>query len=441
MLTPVLGLRSATPGRRLFSQTAGNLGLNGGAVALNLAIALLLSHLLGSQGYGAYAFALSWAMLLTVPALLGLPSVVVREMTTYRVHGDWSRARGLVQWANRAVLAASLAISITLALIFWALAWPRPFLMEPTLLGLALVPLVTVISLRQYSMRGFGAVVLGRTPEALVAPTLVIVFVVVLAVSLPHGLSRNWAMGAQLLAAAFTALVGIYLLRRTLPEDLIWAEPRNEPRAWLAAGLPLLLLGVITAVNSEAGTILTGSIAGSHDAGIYNIAVRIAGFLPFLLFATVPALMPTVAEFHARGEREPLQRVLTKAARTVFFVSLPIALGVIVFAGPLLDLFGNDFGAGVATLRILCIGQIVNLATGFAGTTLIMTGEAGQLTRALALGAGVNLMLCAALIPGLGAEGAAVATATSVTFINILTAYLLWRRRRIYSAPFGLRIN
>lgn len=434
-----LGLRPATHGSRLLSQTGGNVGLNAAAFALNFAIALLLSRLLGPDGYGAYAFAVSWAMLLAIPAILGLPAIVVRQITTYRVRSDWGHARGLIRWANRAVLVASFGISMTAAVTFWALDWPDPPLFEPTMLGLALVPLVTVISIRQGAMQGFGAVVLGRTPEALVAPALTIALVLVLAGSLAAGLSATWAVGANVAAAAIAALLGGYLLRRTLPGEMHETQPRYETRTWLVASLPLLVMGGIQAVNFQAGTILTGAIAGSEEAGIFSVTLRVAGLLPFLLLAAIPPLMPTIAELHERGETERLQRLLTRAAQGVFFMSLPAVVVLLVFAGPILDLFGEDFGTGVQALRILCLGQLVNLATGFAGTILIMTGEAGAATRAAAVSTVINLVLCAALIPGYGAEGAAVATASSVAVMNVVMAYLLWRRRRIYSPALGLR--
>ena len=434
-----LGLRSPTPGFRLLSQTGGNVGLNGATLVLNFALALLLSRLLGSDGYGAYAFALSWAMLLAIPAILGLPSVLVRKLATYRVRGDWVHARGLIRWANVAVLAASFCVSVTAAVTFWALDWPGPPLFEPTLIALALVPLMTVISIRQGAMQGFGAVVLGRTPEALVAPTLTIGLVLVLAGSLATGLSATGAVGAHVLAAATAALLGVYLLGRTLPSKVLEAEPRYEARTWLVAALPLLLMSGIQAVNFQAGTILTGAIAGSGEAGIFSVALRVAGVLPFLLLAAVPPLMPTIAELYERGEAERLQRLLTRAAQGVFFGSLPAVIGLLVFAGPILDLFGEDFGAGVDALRILCLGQLVNLATGFAGTVLIMTGEAGAATKAAAVSTAVNLALCAALIPAFGAGGAAVATASSVAVMNVLMVFLLWRRRGIYSPPLGRR--
>ncbi|HUF76255.1 MAG TPA: oligosaccharide flippase family protein, partial [Longimicrobiales bacterium] len=383
------------------SQAIGNAGLNAASAVFNFAIALLLSRLLGAEGYGAYAFAVAWAMLLAVPAVLGLPSVVVRELATYRVRGDWSRARGLIRRANQAVLVASAAIVGVILVAFLTLGWPDSPLRGPTLIGLVLVPLVAVISIRQCAMQGFGNVVLGRVPETLVAPALTIALVLILQTALAGGITARGAVAAHVMAAALTALLGAYLLRRTLPSEVQGAQPRDEIRRWLVAAMPLLSMGGIQAVNAQAGTILTGAIAGPQEAGIFGVSVRVAGLLPFLLLAAVPPLMPRVAELHERAELERLQRLLTTAARMVFLGSLPIALAVIVFAGPLLDLFGDDFGTGVTALRILCLGQLVNLATGFAGMILIMTGEAGQLVKAVAAGTVVNLVLAAVLIPGL----------------------------------------
>lgn len=426
-------------GRRLFTQTAGNAGLNGATLAFSFVIALLLSRLLGPEDFGAYAFAISWGLLLAVPASLGLSPLVVREVAMYRVRKDWGRMRGLLRRANQAALGASFAICVTAAATFAVLGWPDAPLFEPTLVGLAMVPLIALFLLRQAAMQGFGVVVLARVPETLVAPLGVVALVVVLETALSDGLSASWAVGAQVLAAAFAALVGAYLLRRTLPDQLRDAEPLDETRIWLMGAFPILLASGIQAINGQAGTILTGSIAGPEEAGVYSVAVRIAALLPFLLLAAVPSLMPTIAELYERGESEALERLLTRAARLVFLGSLPLALGAIVFAEPVLELFGLDFAAGVDALRILCLGQLVNVATGFAGTILLMVGEAGQATWAAAAGTIVNLCLSAALIPSLGADGAAVGMAASIATTNVLMAYLLWRRRRIYSSVLRLR--
>jgi O-antigen/teichoic acid export membrane protein len=407
--------------------------LNGATLALNFVIALLLSRLLGPEGYGAYAFAIAWGLLLSMPASLGLSPLVVRELTTYRVREDWSRARGLLRRSNQAVLIASLALTGTVAAVLIVVDWPKPPLFEPTLVGLAVVPLIALVVLRQSAMQAFGAVVLARVPETLVVPLLTIVLALLLETTLSGGLSATSAVGAQAAAAACAALLGAYLLRRRLPTEMRRAEPLHETRAWLVGALPILVAAGISALNLQASTILTGSIAGPREAGIFSAAARIAALLPFLLQAALPSLMPTIAELHERGQSEALQRLLIRGARLVFLGSLPVAIAVIVFAEPLLKLFGLGFEAGVTVVRIVCLGQLVNLATGFAATILLMVGESGLLTWSVAAGTAVNLVLSAALIPKFGANGAAVGTAASIATMNILMTYLLWRRRGIYS--------
>lgn len=438
MLRRLPKIEAASRGRRLVLQTAGNAGLNGALLVFNFAIALILSRLLGPDGYGAYAFAVAVAMFLAVPTSLGLAPLVIRETAIYRVRRDWGRARGLLRRTNQAVLIASLAICLAAAAVFFALDWPEPPLFEPTLIGLALVPVLALVTLRQSAMQGFGAAVLAKVPEALVAPVLMIVLIFALNGWLPGGLSASSAVTAQVIGAAFAALVGVQLLRRTVPRQVREAEPLDERRAWLLGALPILLASGIQALNVQVGTILSGSIAGSEEAGIYNVAARVAQLLSFLLIAALPSVMPTVAQLYAQRDAEALQRVLTRGARLVLLGSLPLAAGMIVFAEPILGLFGTDFEGGATALRIMCAGQLVSVVMGFTGTTMQMIGDAGLATWVTAAATTVNVLLSAALIPGLGVEGAAVGTAASVALTNVWMAHLLWRNRTIYSP--GIRL-
>ena len=176
-------------------------------------------------------------------------------------------------------------------------------------------------------------------------------------------------------------------------------------------------------LDSQSGIVLTGAIAGSQAAGIYGVASKVAGFLPFIALAVVPAPMPAIAELDAKNERDRLQGLVMNAARLVFVVSLPIALGAFVLAGPILDVFGTDFGGGVTTLRILCFGQVIALAAGFGMGMLAMTGAAAETTKAAAAAAIVNVVVGVALIPSFGANGAAIASASSIALMNVLAGH------------------
>jgi O-antigen/teichoic acid export membrane protein len=84
----------------------------------------------------------------------------------------------------------------------------------------------------------------------------------------------------------------------------------------------------------------------------------------------------------------------------------------------LVTVFGTAFAGGAQVLQVLMIGQLVNVCTGASGTTLIMTGRERSLAR-IAWGALLfSLLVNFALIPRLGAIGAAIAASTAQVLLN-----------------------
>jgi O-antigen/teichoic acid export membrane protein len=110
---------------------------------------------------------------------------------------------------------------------------------------------------------------------------------------------------------------------------------------------------------------------------------------------------------------------------------LPILLLLAIVTGPVLHLFGNGFESGSAALRILLIGQAVNVATGSVGFILIMVGRTGWDLAMYAASFVLDLAVAFALVPHLGAEGAATAQAVTLVASNAARLYLVWRFLRI----------
>ena len=85
----------------------------------------------------------------------------------------------------------------------------------------------------------------------------------------------------------------------------------------------------------------------------------------------------------------------------------------LVAVGPFaLRLFGPEFAAGYPALLVLARGRLAAVLLGPASDLLLMTGHHRRLGRVNLVFAVLNIALNLALIPWLGAAGAAVATAT-----------------------------
>lgn len=197
------------------------------------------------------------------------------------------------------------------------------------------------------------------------------------------------------------------------------------------------MLGLLLAGNAHLGTIVLGALADPADAGVYSVAARLTAFIGFVLLAATYPLMPVVARLHAEEDTAGLRAIVAGSARTIFLLSLPIALVVIVLAEPLLELFGTQFGVGEDAVRILAAGELVKAFVGLAGLVLVMTGHEARLTRAVAIGTGANLVLAVALVPVLDVEGAAIAASASVALTQILLELDVRRRAGISAAVFA----
>jgi O-antigen/teichoic acid export membrane protein len=423
----------------LVRDTLGTLGLNLSTTVLNFLLTLALARALGARDYGAYAFAIAWASVLSIPAMLGLTPLVIRHVATYTTREAWPLLRGLLRRTNQVVLASSAVVLAVGAAVGWIGNRSNEALLHPFLVALLLVPLISLTTVRQAAMQGLGRVVLGRLPETLIAPALFLTLVGVIWLVASDRLSATAVVALNVSAVCVAFLTGAVLLRRSLPVESRRAVPAFETRAWARAGIPLLAFSVLMAFNNQVGTILLGWMRGPADAGVYSVAARVTTFISMLWLATSYPLMPAVARMHARGDLRSLQRMLTNSARVILVVSVLLALALGVFARQFLSLFGGDFHQGIWALRILAIGELSNALSGFAGLALVMSGNESRLTAGTAVGAGINVVLSAALIPVFGVEGPAIAMACGMVAWNSLFAIMLWRRTGLYAPGFGPR--
>jgi O-antigen/teichoic acid export membrane protein len=136
---------------------------------------------------------------------------------------------------------------------------------------------------------------------------------------------------------------------------------------------------------------------------------------------------PYVADLHARGERDQLDGLFKSLTRWVMAGTIPILLLLAIVPGPVLTLFGGQFEEGTTALRILLLGQAVNVAVGSVGFILIMVGRTGWDLTVYAASFALDIVLAFVLAPRFGAEGAAVAQAATLAVSNLARLYLVWR--------------
>jgi O-antigen/teichoic acid export membrane protein len=410
--------------------------VQGLSLGLGFAVNVVLARLLGASGYGDYATVMSVVTLLLLVALFGTGSAAVQFTATYQARGDLRALAGFLAWSTRAVLGASLLVaSLAAAFVLWLGPELRPELRGAVRLGLLLLAPLALLQLRTGVLRGFRRVVVATVPEAIARPLLV-----------AAGLLALWAAGVTLdgrhavaLTLAATALL-LGLVEVVLAPSLRpvrGAVPRREGRRWAGFSLSLLLVSGFYTVVERAPVVLVGLYRGTEAAGLYNVASQLGKLVTFGLSAITAMAMPLFAELHATGRRDELRRLLGQCAVASLLLALPAAALLGLGGGELLGWFGPAFPAARGALRILVAGQLVNALTGPVGVLLVACGHERGTALVLALGAGLDVALCLALIPGHGIDGAAVATALALGAWNLALAGYAWRRLGLDPTALG----
>ncbi len=395
--------------------------------------------MLGTTGYGTYAYAMTWVGFLAVPGALGLDRLLVREIAVYETKSEWCFMSGLLRWASRTVLIVSSGLALLAAIVGWILVSHKDSLMLISLLiALTSLPMVTLIRLRQSVLRGLNRVIAGQIPEMLLQPILFICFLGATYLFLGKGLTAPWTLGINIAATGVAFVVGTRVLLKTLPSPLKETVPSYKIQEWLRSALPLMLITGMQIMNARTDIIMLGSMKGPKEAGIYAVADRGAEFISFVLLAINTTLAPTVASLYASGDMKKLQYIINKSTRIILLFSLPIGLALIVFGHWFLLPFGEAFTQGRATLAILSFGQIVNASMGSVGLLLVMTGHERRAAAGVGISAVLNVILNALLIPKWGIAGAAIATASSMITWNILLAVWVYKTIGIHSTALGI---
>jgi O-antigen/teichoic acid export membrane protein len=209
---------------------------------------------------------------------------------------------------------------------------------------------------------------------------------------------------------------------------------RAEVLAALRYGLPRAPAALLSQAVFWVDVWVLAAFEQGTELDAYSAAARISQVLLLFLTSLNLVFSPFAADLHARGERKRLDELFKRSTRWAVAATLPLLIVLFVAADDVLEAFSARFEIGEGALRILLVGQAVNVATGGVAFILIMTGFTGLDLLDNALGVALLLGLAVALTAALGMEGAAVAAATSIAALNLVR--LLQVRRRVGIQPY-----
>lgn len=401
--------------------------------ALGLVGQVVLARWLGVADYGTFTYVHAWVLLLANVAGLGLTPAILRFLPAYEARGEGRRYRAYLRHVR--IWSVGAAVLIVAALILLGSLGALGSYGEAWRFGAWLVLAFALLNIHMQEGRAQGRVILAMAPQSLIMHATLLTGAGLLlllrgSVDAPSTLA---VFAAGMIAVA---LVQGAMLRRTRPRLADGPDADGLRPEWFRVGMPLFLILVFMYLLTRTDVLLVGSMLGQEAVGLYGAASKTATTVNFAFFAVNAAGAPLISSFFAAGDMDGLRRLVRRTSRWVFWPALAIAAGLALLGRPILSLFGAEFLAAYAEMLILSAGYLATASMGLTSSLLNLTGN--ERVGALSFGVAVllNLLLNLLLIPRLGTEGAALATALSMASWSVIVAFLA--RRRLGVNPFVL---
>lgn len=400
---------------------------------------LLIARIVGAQTYGVYAYVIAWITILAYFSALGFDTALLRFVAAYETKGEWSLARGIIQYAERRALAVSaLVILLGTLVILIRRGQFSTELRNTFLVGFILVPVWALLWLRSSIVRAFGGVTLALLPDKVVRDGLLLILVAFASVAIRPYAGAALVMTATLVSSMAALGLASVAIRTLRPDALTAVLPEYAAAIWRKAAVPLVILTAAEALLNRTGVVLLGWFGETKEAGIYNLVFNIAFLIVLPRTAINILFAPTISSLFTRKDQVTLQALVTRSAAWTLGAAVCIAIVLGVMAEPLLSWFGHDFAAGVPALRILLAGQVIAASYGSLLPVMTMTGHERGAAALLILSSVVNVVAGILLISMLGLTGAAVATGIALIIWNAAMAIFISRRLQLVPGVLGL---
>lgn len=382
----------------------------------------------------------------------GLASALVKFIPTHLELGEYACIRKLVgKGALILLVAGSMAYGVLL-LVFpiAARAWPviTDHQAAVTLMGL-LIPLGLIAFFLQQGLRGFQEIrymVLGSSFMQLTVKAVLTVLLLALGFQL---MGYIWAVVISVLCACAWLGYGLWKKLSAMPK-IRDASCGEQQRAWRNyAGIQYT--GSLLGMGAQyLDRFLLGIVVGAAPVGILAVVKQLQQMPGIFLQMFLAVAAPMFSAAHARGDAQERQHIYHLTTDWVMRLSAPLFIFFLLFAEPLLNLYGQEFvHEGLRAFQILLLGQAINLGFGPLGNMLNMSGKEGFMLRLSAYDLVISMASVVILVPSFGLTGAAMAITFSTLVMNFAAMWaartllgIRWADRRYlrWIVPFAASI-
>lgn len=369
--------------------------------------------------FGVYSYVLSVLTILTFVVIWGTDRLCLKEVSLWRKQNDKEDSGTSV---GRRLFGVYTVVGINLILASIFLYFYLPAKLEDdyatSILLMAVLILLgrTVARISSSITKGLDSVVFSEFAFSLLRP---VIFVSLAGLLYLCTSKQTVTQFLLLFGISFVAVFVVTAVRNFRNKEIRIQFAPDQISPIYQASFFFFLIGIGLPMMDNINTISLGNIRELDEVGLYSAAARICAMVLLGLVSANLMISPKLSPLFEKGKFAEIYRLVR--GNNAFIAALTVIPVVIIllFAEPLLRLFGDKFLDAAPILRILIIGQIVNVCCGPVMLTATLCGMQRVAAAIVIFACGINWLFCLILIPQFGANGAAWASVIGIIASNV----------------------
>jgi O-antigen/teichoic acid export membrane protein len=383
---------------------------------------VVIARYLGEKEAGYFFLAVTVSVVLGTIGRVGADQSVLRFISIHSKRQEWQHVHGVINILMKWGLWATCAITIILCIFSGTIAnhfFHKPEFRNPLIWIALSIPFFACYNLYGVALQGLRKVVYSVSILKIIAPLILIILVLIFS---PH--NGTSASMLYLFSAIGATILGYYWWKKDIPSvkgnfdtAILW---KSSSALWIVA--------IMQQMVTWSGQFIAGIFNTPQELAHLAVARNTSMLIAFILQAVGFVSAPRFANMYNEKKMGQLKKYVQNTTRLMIVVSLPLILFIWIFPDFIMSLFGKGFTNGIWYLRVLALGQFINVITGSTGYLLTMSGHEKDMRNITIISGMMAIVLALILNPIFGAIGSAASTAIAVASTNLMAVGLVKKR-------------
>jgi len=386
-------------------------------------IYVLIATRMGVKTFGLISLGIAVTSFLAAIASFGLESGILRYVSFYKSRENLRKVKGIIYSSLLITIPASLIITTAvfifsndISLFFFK---SQEFSLVLRIFSLT-IPFFVLGNLFLCFTRAYQKVEYDIGTRE-VGERAARIFFTILFVS--FGLNLFGASIAYLLSSIFLFLMSLYFMNKLFPlkNDI---KPVYLTKELVYFSLPVYFSVFLTMILSRVDTLMIAYFKDIASVGLYNVASPTASLIVIIPFSLLTIFLPIVTSLYAKNSMSHIRKLYTVLTKWVLMTAFPITLLLIFFSKQVIDImFGKEYLSASLALIILSIGNLLLVLGSPSSLILNMYKKTKIIFYSNFSLVVVDVILNYFFIPLYGINGAALATAISISVLTLIIIF------------------